>query len=542
MNILIRASPGHAHLRAAPRYHNAGVKEIATVLRRNEMIYIDGNSLSIEDVTRVCREGAKAALDETSKAGMKKSRAFVQKILKEDRTVYGINTGVGELVNQRIPVEDVEKLQHNLLKSHATNVGPPFPEDVVRGIVLLRANALAKGFSGVRVRLVETLLALLNKKIYPYIPAQGSVGASGDLSPLAHLGLVLIGEGECLVQGARVPSRPVLEEAGIEPLSLQAKEGLALINGTQVMAALGCLVTTEASLLMKNAQIAGAMSLEALKGTAKAFDEKIHAVRPHPGQIRCAANILKLVADSDIIASHKNCEKVQDAYTLRCIPQVYGPILETIDYTQKVLQVEINSATDNPLVFAEAEEVISGGNFHGENLAFIMDYLGIALAEIGDISERTIDRLVNPHVSGLPPFLAHNSGLNSGFMVSQYTAASLVSENKVLAHPASVDSIPTSAGQEDHVSMGSIAARHAWKILHNVEYVLSIEMLTAAQGIDFHPFQPGRGTAIAHQIIRKHISHADEDRPLYKDIETVQQLVVSGEIVNAVEQAVGGLE
>jgi len=493
-------------------------------------------------VTRVCREGVHVTLDDSAKTRMEKSRAFVKKILQQGRAVYGITTGVGELANQLIPVRDVEKLQHNLIRSHATNVGQPFPEDVVRGIILLRANALAKGFSGVRIRLVETLLALLNHQVYPYIPSQGSVGASGDLSPLAHLALVVTGEGECLVNGERVFSDKVLQEAAIEPLSLQAKEGLALINGTQVMASLGCLVTTEASLLMKNAQVAGAMSLEALKGTSKAFDHKIHQVRPHPGQLRCASNMRRIVAQSEIIASHKNCEKVQDAYTLRCIPQVYGPILETIDYARKVLEVEINAATDNPLVFPEEEEVISGGNFHGEPLAFIMDYLGIALAEIGDISERTIDRLVNPHVSGLPPFLAHHSGLNSGFMISQYTAASLVSENKVLAHPASVDSIPTSAGQEDHVSMGSIAARHAWSILHNVEYVLSIEMLTAAQGIDFHPFKPGKGTAAAHQIIRKHIPHVEEDRPLYRDIETVREMVVSGEIVGAVEQAVGSLE
>ncbi len=505
------------------------------------MIYIDGNSLTIEDVTRVCREDIRVALDEGAKAGMEKSRAFVRKIVEEGRTVYGITTGVGELANQFIPRGKVEELQQNLIRSHATNVGAPFPEEVVRGIILLRANALAKGFSGVRVFLVETLLALLNKWVCPYIPSQGSVGASGDLSPLAHLALVLTGEGECLLNGERAPSVQVLQEAGIEPLSLQVKEGLALINGTQIMSALGCLVTTEASLLMKNAQIAGAMSLEALKGTSKAFDDKIHQVRPHPGQIRCASNMRKLAAGSAIIASHKDCEKVQDAYTLRCIPQVYGPILETIDYARKVLQVEINSATDNPLVFPEEEEVISGGNFHGEPLAFIMDYLGIALAEIGDISERTVDRLVNPHVSGLPPFLAHNSGLNSGFMISQYTAAALVSENKVLAHPASVDSIPTSAGQEDHVSMGSIAARHAWDILHNVEYVLAIEMLTAAQGMDFHPFKPGRGTGIAHQIIRKHVLHMEKDRPLYRDIESVRELVVSGEIVGAVEKTIGRL-
>jgi histidine ammonia-lyase len=298
----------------------------------------------------------------------------------------------------------------------------------------------------------------------------------------------------------------------------------------------------EAQLLMKNAQIAGAMSLEALKGTSKAFDEKIHKVRPYAGQIRCAANMRRLVAESAIIASHVHCEKVQDAYTLRCIPQVYGAVMDTIEYVQGVLNVEINSATDNPLVFADEKEVISGGNFHGEPLAFAMDYLGIALSEIANISERTIDRLVNPHVSGLPPFLVRKSGLNSGFMISQYTAAALVSENKVLAHPASVDSIPTSAGQEDHVSMGCISALHAWEILKNVENVLSIEMLCAAQGMDFHDLEPGRGTAAARKVVRKHIPHLDDDRALYSDIEKIRDSVISGEIVQAVEKAVGPLD
>lgn len=506
-------------------------------------IRIDGNSLTIDEVVRVARDDNPVALDEKAVPQIQKSRVFVEKILHERRTVYGITTGVGELVNQYIPPEDVEKLQENLIRSHATSVGPPLSEDCVRAVVLLRANALAKGFSGVRLELIEMLLTLLNRRIYPFIPCQGSVGASGDLSPLAHLALVIAGEGECIAEGGRrLPTEGVLRNAGIEPLHLKSKEGLALINGTQVMAALGCLLAIESGILMKSAQIAGAMSLEALKGTSKAFDEKVHQVRPHPGQLRCAANMRRLVADSEIIASHINCEKVQDAYTLRCIPQVYGPILDTIDYFRKVLQVEINSATDNPLVFPDEGEVISGGNFHGEALAFIMDYLGIALSEIGNISERTIDRLVNPHVSGLPPFLAHNSGLNSGFMISQYTAASLVSENKVLAHPASVDSIPTSAGQEDHVSMGSIAARHAWDILHNVEYVISIEMLTASQGIDFQPLKPGTGVKAAHEIVREHIPHLDEDRPMYRDIEAIQKLVVSGEIVRAVEQAVGELQ
>jgi histidine ammonia-lyase len=503
------------------------------------MIYIDGNSLTLDDVVRVCLSDEQVFLDKKAIKRVLASRAFVDKIVKENRIVYGITTGVGELSNQLISSQDAEKLQLNMVRSHATNVGNPLPEEVVRGIILLRANALAKGYSGVRVELIDLLLDLLNKRVYPYIPSQGSVGASGDLSPLAHLALVLIGEGECMVEGARVDSKIVLDEKGITPVVLKPKEGLALINGTQVMAAIGCLVAKESELLMKNAMIIGGMSLEALKGTSKAFDEKVHAVRPHPGQVRCARNLRKIVSASEIIASHVNCEKVQDAYTLRCIPQVYGAIIDTLEYTKSVLQVEINAATDNPLVFEEQGEVISGGNFHGEPLAFVMDFLGIALSEIGNISERTVDRLVNPHVSGLPPFLSRHSGLNSGFMISQYTAAALVSENKVLAHPASVDSIPTSAGQEDHVSMGSISAQKASQILKNVENVLAIEMLAAAQGIDFHPMAPGRGTKIAHRIIRNHVSHLDDDRALYKDIEIARALIVSGEIVKAVEEEIG---
>ncbi len=497
--------------------------------------------MTLRDVVLVSRFNKPVELDEKAIKAINKSRKYVEKILRENRVVYGITTGVGELSNTLISPGDAEKLQLNLVRSHSTNVGEPLPEDVVRGVILLRANALAKGYSGVRPELIGMLISLVNKNVYPYIPSKGSVGASGDLSPLAHLALVLIGEGECVVKGKRVDTKKVLKEKGIKPLTLKPKEGLALINGTQVMAAIGCLVVEEAELLMKNAQIAGAMSLEALRGTSKAFDEKIQKVRPHPGQIRCAYNMRRLVASSPIIASHVNCDKVQDAYTLRCIPQVYGSIMDTIEYAKKVLEVEINAATDNPLIFADQEEVISGGNFHGEPIAFIMDYIGIALSEIGNISERTIDRLVNPHISGLPPFLASKHGLSSGFMISQYTAAALVSENKVLAHPASVDSIPTSAGQEDHVSMGSISARHAWEILKNVENVLAIEMLSAAQGIDFHDLKPGKGTEAAHKVIRKHVSHVDDDRVMYKDIETVRSMIVSGEVVKDVEKVVGEL-
>lgn len=505
------------------------------------MIEIDGDTLTIEDVVAVSAGGKRARLAKSAIPKIRKSRSHVEKIIKQGGIVYGITTGVGELANKLISPKDSEKLQKNLVRSHATSVGAPYAEEIVRGIVLLRANALAKGYSGVRVELIKLLLDLLDKRVYPFIPSQGSVGASGDLSPLAHLALVVIGEGECIENGARVPSAKALDRAKLKPIKLAPKEGLALINGTQVMTSFGCLIVDKASLLLKNAEIAGAMSLEALKGTSKALDAKIHATRPHPGQVKCAEHMRRIVADSGIIASHKNCEMVQDAYTLRCIPQVYGAVLDVIDYARRVLAVEINSANDNPLVFADQGEVISGGNFHGEPLAFAMDFLGIALSEIANISERTVDRLVNPHVSGLPPFLVEKSGLNSGFMISQYTAAALVSENKVLAHPSSVDSIPTSAGQEDHVSMGATAAKHAWDIIKNVESVISIEMMCAAQGIDFWDYRPGAGTRVAHALIRKSVAHLDDDRVLYRDIETVRELVTSGALVKAVEREIGPL-
>jgi len=506
------------------------------------MTKIDGESLTIEDVVRVARGDERVDLAERATDRIARSREFVERTLAAGDRVYGITTGVGELADHVISPDEAEVLQRNLVRSHAVGVGEPFGRDIVRAIILLRANALAKGYSGVREELIRFLLELLNRGVCPRIPIRGSVGASGDLAPLAHLALVIIGEGECIRNGARAASADVLAEAGLAPMTLQPKEGLALINGTQIMAALGCLVVTDAGSLLKSALIAGAMSLEALKGTDRSLDEKLHAVRPHPGQVRCAANMRRLVAGSEIIASHKNCEKVQDAYTLRCIPQVYGAVADTIDHARGVLAIEINSANDNPLIFADTGEVISGGNFHGEPLAFIMDFMGIALAEIAGMSERTVDRLINPHTSGLPPFLVENSGLNTGFMIAQYTAAALVSENKVLAHPSSVDSIPTSAGQEDHVSMGATAARHALEILRNVEHVLAIEMLCAAQGMDFQTDAPGHGTRAAHDAIRKQISHLTDDRLLYEDMELARQLVAYGDIVAAVEGAIGELE
>jgi len=505
------------------------------------MIKIDGNSLTIEDVIKVAKGHQAVELCSSAHDKIIKSRQFVEKILKENRVVYGITTGFGELANTLISPQESRKLQENLIRSHAVGVGEPLSKDVVRGIILLRANALAKGYSGVRMELIEHLIKLLNHDIYPFIPAQGSVGSSGDLAPLAHLALVLMGEGECLKDGEKSPSAQALKEKQIKPLTLLAKEGLAMINGTQVMASIGSILINEAESLLKNAQIAGGMSLEALQGTAKAFDEKIHALRPYEGQQKVAANIRKLVADSKIIESHKECDKIQDAYTLRCIPQVYGAISDTIDYCKKIISVELNAATDNPLIFTDEEEVISGGNFHGEPLAFAMDFLGIALAEIANISERTIDRMVNPHLSKLPPFLSPSSGLHSGFMIAQYTAASLVSENKILAHPASVDSIPTSAGQEDHVSMGTISARKAMRIMRNVENVLAIEMMCAAQGIDFRKQSPGAGSQAAHQHIRKIVKRLKEDRIIYPDINLLREAVLNGGIVKAVEDKIGKL-
>ncbi len=501
------------------------------------MLRIDGHSLTLDDVLRVARNGERVGLADKAYVHIKASRDYVKKLLEEEAVVYGITTGVGELSNHYIPPKKAIQLQENLIRSHASNVGKPLEEDTVRAMVLLRANALAKGFSGVRMVLIQTLLEIINKDIYPYIPAKGSVGASGDLSPLSHLALILTGQGECLVKGKRINAEKVLIEKGIKPLQLQAKEGLALINGTQVMAAHGCLTLCDAYTLIKQAQVAGAMSLEALKGTARAMDARIHAARPHKGQSYIAANIRKLVKDSEIIASHENCEKVQDAYTLRCMPQVYGAVYDTLEYVKTVFETEINSATDNPLIFADDKEVISGGNFHGEPLAFALDFLGIVLSEIANISERTVDRLVNPHVSGLPPFLAEGNGLNSGYMIAQYTAAALVSENKVLAHPASVDSIPTSAGQEDHVSMGSISAEHARTILQNVVNVLAIEMLSATQGIDFQqPLNAGKGTKAAWKYIRKHIPHWEEDRIMYKDIEKMAEIIRNEDILRELEK------
>ena len=501
------------------------------------MIVINGNDLSITNFISVCRNFEKIKLDSVAIKNIKKSRNFVENAVINNEVIYGITTGFGGLCKKNISSENTAKLQENIVRSHAVGIGTPFNEEIARGIMLLRINTLSKGFSGIRLEIIELLIIMLNKRIFPYIPSQGSVGASGDLAPLSHLALILIGEGECLVNGNRTPSLKIFRELNIKTVIFKAKEGLALLNGTPVMTSLACFSIYDANSMIKHAQIASAMSLEALRGVMSAFDEKLHLVRPHSGQIQSAKNIRNLVFKSKILKICKD-NKVQDAYCLRCMPQVFGGIIEGIKYISNIIAIEINSATDNPLIFVEQGEVISGGNFHGEPIALVMDFLGILLSELANISERRIDRLVNPNKSGLPPFLIRDDGLNSGFMIPQYTAAALVSENKVLAHPASVDSIPTSGDQEDHVSMGTISARHANAILKNTTHVIAIEFLIAAQALDFIAEEPGIGTKIAYNTIRKYISFMEKDRIIYKDMEKVVKLVCSEEILQNVQKAV----
>ncbi|HEU5423274.1 MAG TPA: histidine ammonia-lyase [Nitrolancea sp.] len=499
------------------------------------VIPIDGEHLALEEVVRVARGGARVALEPGAEAAVAASRALIERILEGGATVYGVNTGFGELSSVSIPTGQLTALQRNLLRSHAAGTGPCLPRDVVRAMLLLRANALAKGYSGVRPVVVQRLLDLLNAGVSPQVPAQGSVGASGDLAPLAHLSLVLIGEGEATVgdDPAVLTGAEALKRAGLEPLSLSAKEGLALINGTQLMTAIGVLALHDAEVLLESAEVAAAASLEALRGTDTAFDAEIQAVRPQPGQARAAARLRALLAGSEILASHRDPKldpRVQDPYSLRCTPQVLGASWDALAYVRRVLEIECNSATDNPLVFPGSGRVLSGGNFHGQPLALALDFLKLAVAEVGSISERRTYLMLDPARSGLPPFLAPAPGIESGFMVAQYTAAALVSENKVLAHPASVDSIPTSAGMEDHVSMGPIAARGAAEIIANVTRVVAIELLCGAQGVEQHvPLRPGRGVVEAVRRLREVVPPLTHDRPLAPDIAQVAKMIGAGE-------------
>jgi histidine ammonia-lyase len=462
--------------------------------------------------------------------------------VQQGEPIYGVNTGFGKLAQVQVPPHELKLLQRNLLLSHAIGVGEAFGTEVVRGMLLLRAQSLAYGYSGVRPVVVEYLLEFLNWHIHPVVPSQGSVGASGDLAPLSHMCLPLMGEGEVEYGGTIRPAAEVLREVGLTPLELEAKEGLALINGTQAMGSLLALLMLDSQVLLKAADIAVAMSVEALKASHRPFDEAVARLRPHPGMAATSRNVRQLLQDSEIMRSHIDCDKVQDAYSLRAAPQVHGASRDAIEHVRRVVEREMESVTDNPLVFPVEGRTISAGNFHGQPLALAADYAAIALAELANISERRIEQMLNPSLSGLPAFLAEGSGLNSGLMISQYTAAALVSENKVLAHPASVDSIPTSANQEDHVSMGTVACRKAREIFENTLWVLAIELASAAQALDFHaPLRPGKGAQAVYGRIRQEVPHLDRDRYLKPELSRIRELIRSGELVRVAEEAVGNL-
>ncbi|HUT71914.1 MAG TPA: histidine ammonia-lyase [Desulfatiglandales bacterium] len=506
-------------------------------------IVLGMDGMTLDDLVAIAREGARVRLAKDSEERIVRARRLIEKWVQEGKTIYGVTTGFGALSDVAISREDTRQLQENILMSHAAGVGKILDEETVRATMALRIKDLARGHSGIRLETVQHLIELLNRGVVPVVPAKGSVGASGDLAPLAHLCLVLIGQGEAFYKGKRISGLEALKKCGMEPLQLEAGEGLALVNGTQLMTAIGGLSVFDAIRLSKMTDIAAAMSLEVLMGSRTEFDSRIHQVRPHPGQAAAADNMDRITRGSEIISSHKDCSRIQDAYTLRCSPQVHGASKDAIMYARNVVKTEMNSSTNNPLIFPESEEFLLGGNFHGQPVALAMDFLGIAIAELANISERRIERLVNPQLSGLPAFLVSDGGLNSGFMIAQYTAASLVSENKVLSHPASVDSIPTSANKEDHVSMGSISARKCREIVYNTEHVIAIELLCAAQAMDlFTNMKPGQGTMVAYKIIRDAVPHLDKDRVLSKDIETVVGLMKSGTIVEQVESAIGELQ
>ncbi len=527
-------------------------------------LHINGNDLTLEAVRDVAAERRPVLISAAAREAVNRARAVVDEIVAGDKLAYAITTGVGKLSDVRIAGEQIRELQVNLVRSHAVGVGEPLAIAETRAMMLLRANSLAKGYSGVRAVVVDTLCEMLNRGVTPFVPSQGSVGASGDLAPLAHLALALIGEGECVdTAGARIPSADALKQAQTKPLVLEAKETISLINGTQGMLAVGTLALLAAETLVDSADVLGGLCCDALQGTDAAFDERIHQARPHSGQMKTAANLRKMLEASQIRESHRNCGRVQDAYSLRCIPQVHGAVRDTLAHGRKVFEIEANSAVDNPLVFIPATrdletattpvgtaaaavqerssaavggDVISGGNFHGEPLAFALDFLAIALSALAGISERRIERLVNPALSeGLPPFLAQGAGLNSGFMMPQVTAAALVSENKVLAHPASVDSITTSGNKEDFVSMGMTSANKLKRIVDNTRNVLAIEAMAVAQAIDFlAPLKSSKRGQAAHAAIRSACPTVDKDRVMYKDFARVAELIASGKLAEVI--------
>ena len=501
---------------------------------------IDG--LTLENLAVIARERLKVKLTKESEKNIRRTRHLVDQWVAEEKTIYGITTGFGALSDVAISKKDTRQLQKNILMSHAAGVGDPLNQETVRAIMALRIKDLARGHSGIRLETVEHLIALLNWGVCPVVPEKGSVGASGDLAPLAHLALVLLGLGEAFYKGQRMTGRQVLSKCGLKPIQLEAGEGLALVNGTQVMTAIGALALYDTMMLSKMTDLAAAMSLEVLMGSRTEFNSRIHRVRPHPGQAAAADNMERITRNSEIITSHEDCSRIQDAYTLRCSPQVHGATKDAIQYCRNVIETEMNSATNNPLIFSDSEDFLLGGNFHGQPVALAMDFLSMAAAELANISERRIERLVNPMLSGLPAFLVSDGGLNSGFMIAQYTAAALVSENKVLCHPASVDSIPTSANKEDHVSMGTISARQCREIIDNTEDVIAIELLCAAQALDlFTNLKPGEGTLLAYNVIRDSVSNLETDRILSDDIAAVKALIRSGKILKAVEKKLGPL-
>jgi histidine ammonia-lyase len=501
------------------------------------------DGMTLDQLVAIARQGINVKLSDGSRERLRRTRQLVDNWVENERTIYGITTGFGALSDVVISKKDTRKLQENILMSHAAGVGDPLEDQYVRATMALRIKDLARGHSGIRLETVEHLAALLNWGVCPLIPEKGSVGASGDLAPLAHLALVLVGLGEAFYKGQRMSGRQVLSKCGLKPLQLEAGEGLALVNGTQVMTAIGGLAVYDATNLSKMTDIAAAMSLEVLMGSRTEFNKRIHEIRPHPGQADAAANMERLVQHSEIITSHKDCGRVQDAYTLRCSPQVHGATKDAIRYCHKVIETEMNSSTNNPLIIVEDQDFLLGGNFHGQPVALALDFLCVAVAELANISERRIERLVNPMLSGLPAFLVGDGGLNSGFMIAQYTAAALVSENKVLCHPASVDSIPTSANKEDHVSMGTISARQCRDVIANTEGVIAIELLCGAQALDlFTNLKPGEGTLAAYQVIRKAIPHLESDRILARDIAAMRELMRSGKILQAVEKQIGKLK
>jgi histidine ammonia-lyase len=504
-------------------------------------VELTGDDLTIGDVWDVAVDRRSVVLGARGRERAAAARAFLESEVGDH--TYGVNTGFGRFVSESIPPEQAAELQLRLLRSHACGVGDPYPDEVVRAAMLLRANALAKGYSGARVETVELLVSMLVAGVVPVVPARGSVGASGDLAPLAHLALPLVGEGDATVEGRLQSGADALRAVGLRPIVLEAKEGLSLINGTQFMAAMASLALVRATRLARAADVACAMSLEALQGTPTSFHPAIHAARPLPGQGRSAAALRALLAGSAIVESHRWCDKVQDAYSLRCAPQVHGASRDLLEHVERTVSVELNAATDNPLVLLEEGLIVSNGNFHGQPIAIGLDCLAIACAELANISERRTERLVNPSLSdGLPPFLvAREEGLNSGFMIPQYVAAALVSENKALCHPGSVDSIPTSAGQEDHVSMGNGAGLKALQVVANAERVLAIELLAGAQAVEFlAPLEPGVGVRAARQLVRSLSPRLREDRPLSADIELVASAIRDGSLVAAVEPALGG--